>query len=126
MRMLSLTKLIPSAEVECSAMRRTDYPLREEISVEKEPADDWAALAVTVGRPPATLEQDWEPDVIVTEADGLRSHMASRFDTRHWLERAREMRALAEGVSDEKTKETMLRIAKEYEKLAEQEDQKRT
>jgi hypothetical protein len=39
-------------------------------------------------------------------------------DRRHWLTRAKEMRALAEGLADETTKASMLRIAKEYEKQA--------
>jgi len=44
--------------------------------------------------------------------------MHSRFDRRHWLKRAKEMRAVAHEMPNEKTKETMLRTAKEYETLA--------
>jgi hypothetical protein len=40
-------------------------------------------------------------------------------DPDHWRRRAKEMRALAEGVQDAGAAEGMLRIAAEYEKLAE-------
>jgi hypothetical protein len=42
-----------------------------------------------------------------------------KFDAAHWHERAREMRALAEKASDEEAGRRMLRIAADYEKLAE-------
>jgi hypothetical protein len=42
--------------------------------------------------------------------------MASRFDPREFLIRAKQMRALAEDVSDATTKERMLLLAKEYER----------
>ncbi len=40
-------------------------------------------------------------------------------DPDHWQKRAEEMRALARGVEDEQSRITMLRIAKDYDKLAE-------
>jgi hypothetical protein len=39
-------------------------------------------------------------------------------DPKHWRERAEEARAVADDMSDEKAKQTMLRIAKDYEELA--------
>jgi len=38
-------------------------------------------------------------------------------DPGHWYERAKEMRALAENAGDEESKQAMLRIAKDYDKL---------
>ena len=40
-------------------------------------------------------------------------------DPAHWRSRAEEMRALAESAKDDAAKETMLRVAKDYERLAE-------
>ncbi len=42
-----------------------------------------------------------------------------RYDAAHWRERAREVRALAEHVRDDDGYRRMLRIAADYEKLAE-------
>jgi hypothetical protein len=39
-------------------------------------------------------------------------------DPKHWHERAKEMRALAENAGDEESKQAMLRIAQDYETLA--------
>jgi len=39
-------------------------------------------------------------------------------DPKHWHERAEEARAVAEQMADEKSREAMLRIAKDYDKLA--------
>jgi len=43
-------------------------------------------------------------------------------DPSHWRERAKQMRAMAEDVNDGEAKETMLRVAKEYDRLAERAD----
>jgi hypothetical protein len=40
-------------------------------------------------------------------------------DPKHWQERAEEARAMAEQLTDEKSRDAMLRIAKDYDKLAE-------
>ena len=40
-------------------------------------------------------------------------------DPAHWQRRAREMRSLAREIKDKAAQETMLRIAREYERLAE-------
>jgi hypothetical protein len=40
-------------------------------------------------------------------------------DPTHWLQRAAEIRALAQSMSDPQSKEAMLRIAQDYEHLAE-------
>ena len=39
-------------------------------------------------------------------------------NSKHWHDRANEMRALAEQANDEVSKKMMLRIAEDYEKLA--------
>jgi hypothetical protein len=41
-------------------------------------------------------------------------------DPKHWLERAKEARLLAEQMSDEQARKKMLRIAKDYEAIAKQ------
>jgi hypothetical protein len=40
-------------------------------------------------------------------------------DPKHWQDRAEEARAMAEQLTDEKSRDAMLRIAKDYDKLAE-------
>lgn len=45
--------------------------------------------------------------------------MPTRLGAEHWRERAREARALAEQMGDEDSRRRMLRIAADYEKLAE-------
>jgi hypothetical protein len=40
-------------------------------------------------------------------------------DPEHWRQRARDMRKLAEGVKDDAARQTMLRIAADYDRLAE-------
>ena len=39
-------------------------------------------------------------------------------DPKHWHERAKVVRTVAEEINDEKAKQSMLRIAKDYEELA--------
>jgi hypothetical protein len=39
-------------------------------------------------------------------------------DPRHWRERGEEMRRIAEGIDDAKSRQIMLKIADEYDKLA--------
>ena len=40
-------------------------------------------------------------------------------DPEHWRQRAEEARAIADSLNDSQSKEAMLRIAKDYEHLAE-------
>jgi len=42
----------------------------------------------------------------------------------HWRDRAEELRRLTEEMADKKTKQTMLRIAKDYDKLAERAEER--
>lgn len=49
-----------------------------------------------------------------------------RLDPAHWLARAREMRQLADQAADDSAKSMMLRIAADYEKLAERAEKRRT
>ena len=39
-------------------------------------------------------------------------------DPEHWRQKAEEMRTLADGISDEEARATMLKIAEDYERLA--------
>jgi hypothetical protein len=43
-------------------------------------------------------------------------------DPRHWRARAAQMRAMSDRMKDAKTKATMLKLAEDYDKLAERVD----
>jgi hypothetical protein len=45
-------------------------------------------------------------------------------DPEHWRGRAREKRELAERLRNEQAKQTVLRVANEYERLAEQAEER--
>jgi len=45
-------------------------------------------------------------------------------DPAHWRRRAEEARAIAEQMSDSPSKDAMLRIAKDYERLAERAEER--
>ena len=45
-------------------------------------------------------------------------------DPKHWRERAEEARVHAEQMADPEAKQTMLKIAEDYEKLAERAEQR--
>jgi hypothetical protein len=45
-------------------------------------------------------------------------------DPEHWRDRAREKRELAERLRNEQAKQTVLRVANEYERLAEQAEER--
>ena len=44
--------------------------------------------------------------------------VSSIYDPKHWLDRAKEARALAEQIDDPEAKRTMIGIADDYERLA--------
>jgi hypothetical protein len=44
--------------------------------------------------------------------------MAWTYDPKHWHDRAREMRSIAEQLKNPEAKATMLRVAADYEKIA--------
>jgi hypothetical protein len=50
--------------------------------------------------------------------------LASFYDSEHRLQRAEQMRILADEIPDEQAKETMLRIASDYGRLAERVEQR--
>ncbi len=56
----------------------------------------------------------------------LEADMPASFinDPEHWRRRAEEARSIAEQMSDSPSKEAMLRIAKDYERLAERAEQR--
>jgi hypothetical protein len=45
-------------------------------------------------------------------------------DPEHWLQRAEEARSIADQINDPQSKEAMLRIANDYERLAERAKQR--
>jgi hypothetical protein len=44
--------------------------------------------------------------------------MPARLGAKHWRERAQEARVIAEQMADEEARHSMLRIANDYEKIA--------
>jgi hypothetical protein len=56
----------------------------------------------------------------------LRADMPASFinDPEHWRRRAEEARSIAEQMSDSPSKDAMLRIAKDYERLAERAEER--
>jgi hypothetical protein len=58
--------------------------------------------------------QDWRLDMPASLVN----------DPEHWRNRAREKRALAERLRNDQAKQTMLRIADDYERLAEQAEER--
>jgi cob(I)alamin adenosyltransferase len=57
--------------------------------------------------------EDWSP-----VGTGQKARMSVLNDARHWLRRAEEARRLAAQMTDPAAKDSMLRIAEEYEKVA--------
>ena len=61
-----------------------------------------------------------------SHSSGLNNMMLASFinDPEHWLERAEQMRNFADELDDEQAKETMLRIANDYGRLAKRAEQR--
>ncbi len=53
-------------------------------------------------------------------------HTNSINDPKHWYDRAAEMRALSETMNDTETRATMLRLAEDYDKLADRAEARAT
>jgi hypothetical protein len=61
------------------------------------------------------------------ETDETGSNLMSSYsinDTKHWLDRAKETRALAEQTDDPEAKRTMLKNADDYERLAQRAEER--
>ena len=59
-----------------------------------------------------------------TAAQGAEMPASFINDPAHWRQRAEEARTIAEQMSDLNSKDAMLRIAKDYERLAERAEQR--
>jgi hypothetical protein len=59
----------------------------------------------------------------VREGHGVMSHIN---DPKHWRHRAAEARAMAESLTDPEAKQQMLKVAADYEKLAERAEERST
>jgi hypothetical protein len=87
-------------------------------------AEEWLALAdhaEWLGQrySPIPSEKVSQPTVQQQEQKPIFAN-----DPKHWCKRAEQMRTLAEEMHDEQTKQTMLRIASDYERLAERAEQR--
>ena len=61
--------------------------------------------------------------IIVPLGEGRMSHIN---DPKHWRHRAAEARAMAESLTDPEAKQQMLKVAADYEKLAERAEERST
>jgi hypothetical protein len=71
--------------------------------------------------PPATFHH---PCGVSLPEYGMKANQSHLDDPEHWRERAKEVRSLADQVSYLPTKQEILRIAADYERLAERAEER--